>query len=369
MREIARVAQGYFPTQPRIVAAIANLFDPRHGTVTVLDAGCGCGDAIDHLRAAWMRCATPELEVKLYGIESDRQRCGQAQERLALSGGEAVCASIEDCTVDRGASLLWFNPPYDRIRGAGRTELALFNRVKDWCCRDGILVLIVPDYVLADPQSGLAIAVELSYRALKLYRYPVPEYQVFKQCVLIAQRREKTLSGNRIGFPEWAAEPDHWPILPDRANIIATLGTGDALHIRRTTLSNESIIDALSRSPLRNSLLREALAPAAAIERPLLPLKAGHLALALAGGLCDGIVEKDGVQFLVKGTLSRKTCQTKTTEKLDADGNKVADVDIFRTVYAMNVRCLRDDGTIEDYTSNDADDVTAESQDTEGEAV
>ena len=370
MREIARVAQGYFPTQPRMVAAIANLLDPpRHGTVTVLDAGCGCGDAISDLRAAWMDRATPELEVKLYGIESDRQRCAEAQERLALSGGEAVCASIEDCTVDRGASLLWFNPPYDRIRGAGRTEVALFAKVKDWCRRDGILVLIVPDYVLADPQSGLAAAVERSYHVLELYRYPEPEYHIFKQCVLIAQRREKMLSGNRIALPEWADQPERWPVLPDHAGSIATLGTGEPPNILRTTLSNESIVEALSRSPLRNSLLREALAPAAAIEPPLLPLKAGHLALALAGGLCDGIVEKDGVQFLVKGTLSRKTCHTKTAEKRDADGKKVADVNIFRTVYAMNVRCLREDGSIEDYTSNEGDDVTAESEDTEAEDV
>ncbi len=198
MREIARVAQGYFPTQPRIVAAIARLFDlPRHGTVTVLDAGCGGGDAIATLRDAWMPRATPELQVKLYGVESDRERHRQAQDRLSAAGGEAIWSAIEDCAPDRGASLLWFNPPYDRIRGAGRTELALFNRVKDWCRRDGILVLIVPDYVLADPQTGLATAVERAYRTVAVFRYPEPEYQEFKQCVLIAQRRGKALSGIR----------------------------------------------------------------------------------------------------------------------------------------------------------------------------
>jgi hypothetical protein len=130
------------------------------------------------------------------------------------------------------------------------------------------------------------------------------------------------------------------------------------LRIRRTTLSNELIQNVLTGSPLRNSLLREALATAPAVERPLLPLKAGHLALALAGGLCDGAVEKEGVRFLVKGALTRKTCQTKTTEKLNADGDKIAEVDVFRTVYAMNVRCLRDDGSIEEHTSNDEETVT-----------
>ena len=75
MREIARVAQGYFPTQPRIVAAISRLVaPPPHGTVTVLDAGCGCGDAIDELRNAWKSCARTDTNIKLYGIESDRER-------------------------------------------------------------------------------------------------------------------------------------------------------------------------------------------------------------------------------------------------------------------------------------------------------
>jgi hypothetical protein len=366
MREIARVAQGYFPTQPRIVSAIAQLFDlPRHGTLTVLDAGCGCGDAIFDLRAAWAPRLTSELKVMLYGIESDRERHSRAQKRLLETGGEAVWSSIEDCGVDRGASLLWFNPPYDRIRGGGRTELALFNQVKTWCRRDGILVLIVPDYILSDSETELATAIERSFRTLEVYRYPEPEYRQFKQCIVIAQRRDKALNSNRIAFPEWAADPEHWPILPDHSGTIATLGTGESLQIRRTTLCDEIIGHVLSGSPLRNSLLREALAPAASIERPLLPLKAGHLALALAGGLCDGVVEKDGLRFLVKGTLSRKTCQTKTTEKHDADGKKIADVDIFRTVYAMNVRCLRTDGIIEDYTSNDGEDVASGAADKE----
>jgi hypothetical protein len=225
--------------------------------------------------------------------------------------------------------------------------------------------LIVPDYILADQQTGLATAVERTYRTLALYRYPEPEYRAFKQCVLIAQRREKALSGNRILFPEWAADSEQWPILPDHSRAIATLGAGEPLHIRRTMLSDELIRDVLSTSPLRNSLLREALAPAPKVERPLLPLKAGHLALALAGGLCDGIVEKESVRFLVKGTLSRKTCHTKTTEKIDAEGNKIADVDVFRTVYAMTVRCLREDGSIENYSSNDSEEeaVAVDSED------
>lgn len=367
MREIARVAQGYFPTQDRIVAALSRLIAPHPQATTVVDAGCGCGKAIADLRQHWIARATATPTIKLYGIESDRDRHRQASELLSggPGGGEALWSAIEDASPDGGASLLFFNPPYDRIRGAGRMELNLFNHVKHWCRRDGVLVLIVPDYILSDAQTGLAAAVERDYRVLVVYRYPEPEYQSFKQCVLIAQRRERALNKERIGFPAWAEDAASWRILPDRAQPLVTLPAGDALRLRRVTLSQELLLEVLSRSPLRNSLLREALAPAPAIERPLLPLKAGHLALALAGGLCDGVVDHEGVRFLVKGTLERKTCHTKSTARFDADGNKTADVDVFRTVYAMKVRCLRENGTLENYTSSDGEDVGTDSTEEE----
>ena len=181
MREIARACQGFFPTQNRIVRAIAGLLKlpiQQAGPVVVLDAGCGTGKAIHDLREHW--CSQQaDLNVTLLGIESDKNRHQQAASLLASGrgGGVALWSAIEDATVDQPVSLLWFNPPYDRIRGAGRTEVALFNRVKDWPARGcGLLLMIVPDYVLADAEIGLAVAVERDYELIGLWRYPEPEY-------------------------------------------------------------------------------------------------------------------------------------------------------------------------------------------------
>ena len=77
MREIARVQQGFFPTQDRIVRAIAGLFKlsaQQTGPIVVLDAGCGTGKAIHDLREFWLQ-QKPELNVTLLGIESDKNRC------------------------------------------------------------------------------------------------------------------------------------------------------------------------------------------------------------------------------------------------------------------------------------------------------
>lgn len=355
MREIARVQQGFFPTQDRIVQAVARLFSfppDVKGHIIVLDAGCGTGKAIYDLRDTWLKKYC-RLSVRLFGIESDKARAQQANELLSTVGGSALWAAIEDTSVSGPVSLLWFNPPYDRIRGVGRTELSLFNEVKEWPGKGyGLLSLIVPDYVLADAESGLAVAIERDYELLGRWRYPEPEYSEFKQCVLIARRRTKSLSKSILSFPQWAGRQADWPVLYDHPRPVAEIRPAPGIvTLRRTRLATNVIFDAVSRSPLRGSLLREASASAPKIGRPLLPLKAGHLALALAGGLCDGIIQAGRERFLVKGTLTSAVRKTAVKEKYDADGEKIADIDVYRTRYELNVRCLRNDGTIENYSS------------------
>jgi len=372
VREIGRIAQGYFPTQPRIAQAIANLFiAPPHSKVTLLDPGCGCATAINDIRHS-LQCRTPSATVKCYGIESDRGRAEQAHQDVSSfkGGGEVLWSAIEDCDVEVPASLLFFNPPYDRIRKGGRLETLLFNKVKTWAARNAHLVLIVPDYILADQSNGLAVSVERDFRMLHVFRYPEPEYKIFKQCVFVGQRREKALAINRVDFPSWAWDAKSWPILPDKfLQPKPLLSVADEVSFYRTSIGKELILETLSRSPLRNSLLREALAPEPPIERPLLPLRDGHLALALAGGLCDGAIEdkETGDKFLVKGTLERKTVKVGSREKFGFKGEKTHDIHIHRTRYCMNVRCLREDGTIENYSSQPPEEEKVETTPIESE--
>ena len=367
-REFSRVRQGYFPTQDRIVTAISSLISLPDGQVTVLDAGCGCGLAIDKLRRDWLT-RSPQTRVKLYGIESDKSRFEKAHELFTSQpgGGGAIWSAIEDCDPTESPSLLYFNPPYDRIRGQGRLELLLYNRVRHWTARNGYMVLIVPDYVLYDYATDMAFAIERDYRVIEVFRYPEPEYNSFKQCVLFAQRRERSIPKNtRIAFPDWARNAETWPILPDNGNPIVTLGPGKDIEFRRQNLGKDLILDVVSHSPLRNSLLREAMAPAPKIERPLMPLRDGHLALALAGGLCDGIIEApDGSSFLIKGTLESKVCTVSKVAKFNEHGEHTQNVHKNRTRYQMKVRCLRENGSIEDYSSNEGEEVAMDDEDDE----
>src|ERR1035437_1960790 len=104
MREIARVQQGFFPTQARIVTAVAGLFKLTaavQGQLAAFDAGCGTGQAIHDLRSAWL-AQVPTINVALLGIESVKDRYQKAASLFGTGngGGTALWSAIEDAAVD-----------------------------------------------------------------------------------------------------------------------------------------------------------------------------------------------------------------------------------------------------------------------------
>lgn len=345
-RELSRIQQGYFKTPDRIVTAIARHLQPvvKDGIITVLDAGCGEGLALLKLKQSLGG------EITTLGIESDKNRADIAAEVL----DEVLWSSIEDTKLVGHPSLLWFNPPYDSIRGEGRMEKELLSRVIDWPAkRTGLIVVIVPDYVIYDRYNSFFTSIINRYETLGLWRFPSPEYDVFKQCVYIGRRRECKPAGNSGVINELQNHSDNWPELPDIPKGVFTIASGKPVSLQRQNLTTAVIQETIARSELQSVLLRETLSPDPPFKRPPLSLKAGHLALALAGGLCDGIIEKDGIRFLLKGMLSRRTLLKETRDKLDENGRICAKVDIYRTVYSMDIKCLRNDGTVEVYASTE----------------
>lgn len=383
MREVGRIQQGFFPTPDRVVEMIAKMITPEvkeHNLLTVVDAGCGEGRAIHDLRRHWLD-KYPGLNCKLLGVESEKLRAQKAHElfHAGPGTGECIWAAIEDCRMDNPesgfsndieASMLWFNPPYDRIRGAGRMELALYEDVIDWTARNfGLLVFIVPDYVLTNEDTGMAVAIEREFQILRRMRFPEPEYQDFKQAVVIARRRPRAMRASIVGHPSWAMNSDTWPVMDDKGSpkeikVYTQRGTRT---IARSKIGVDVIQDFVNNSPLRGQLLMDALAEPPPIGRPPLPLSSGHLALALAGGLCDGVVPNGDDRFMVKGSL--KSCVRKVArkEKRNKDDEVIADIDVYRTRYEMVVRCLRNDGSIEEFTSADPGEELAAALEGDGE--
>lgn len=347
MRECGREVMGFYPTPPVVVKQIARLLHTGGKKVTILDAGAGDGSAVQLL--------SEHLEGKpeLYGVELDKSRWEQANEKFKKTGGKCQRAAVEDLRVSKGASILWFNPPYDNIRGFRRTESVMFDATHNWAVVGGLIICILPEeYIFNNYKYGFTDAFNSVYEELGLWRFPDGEYEKFNQWVVIGRRRPKRINTRWNGPEPWKYKRDH-TTLDEAQN---TFDVPEAKHkvvLRVVRISEPLIYDTIEQSPVRGALLREAITPAAPTERPLLPLKEGHLALALAGGLCDSVVEAENTRFLVKGSLTSETRKVSSGEKTNKDGEVTHLVDTYRTVYRMTVRCLLENGTIEDYSSLD----------------
>jgi hypothetical protein len=349
MREVARKKMGYFCTPERVVRMIARHITLEAGeTYSILDPCAGEGKAIELLRQELLE-QHPEANIILYGIEADNARASQANERFTPTGGLCVKGSIENTHPTNPASILFFNPPYDTIRGGARMEKFLYDYVAKWSViNGGIMVGVFADSVLASTvhsYSALNVAINQRYELVGRWRFPMPEYDAFKQCVFIGKSRARAIAGG--GPPPWGAKSWMWPQLTsDTTSPVAAIPV-DVRHIYRQNLDNDDLRLLLRSSPVSQALVMVSQAIPPVAERPPNPLKSGHMALALGGGLSDGLVEKDGRVFLLRGI--HKMCWVKVDGRYDKDNDKT--IQTYRTRHELLVRCLLPNGNIEEYSS------------------
>ena len=355
-RELSRVQCGHFRTQVRVVQALSKLIDPgTTGPVTLLDCCCGTGAAVAELKRAWNA-----PHVKTLGIEIDAGRALEAEKNL----DEVLHASIEDSKPSTGASAVLGNLPYDTVRGEGRLEEILFEHVKTWTMRGGLLVLIVPESLL-EYRWSFTQQIERCYDVLAVFKYPEPERSEFHQAVLVGRRRPKDLDAWDVIPTGW--QENDWPTLPLHGPSRWTLKPSGPVTLRRIEVPDELLSQTIAKSPLRFALLREAMAPEPGLARPVLPLRPGHVAMLLASGLDNlTITLPDGSKARVKGSLVKTRRKVAEETKEDADGEAVATVDRYRDVFDLRVKTLESNGQISNFNSEPPQDAVLNTE-TEGE--
>jgi len=359
-RERSKQKMGYFRTPDVVTDAIANMLElqSQSGVYSLLDPCAGNGRALARVYNSLAR-RNPRARLAPFGIELDRDRSRKCDKIFRQVNGRCVFGAIEDCkpgTPSAGASLVWFNPPYDQLRGGVRMETELFRNVADWTAKPaGVMVLIVPDYVLADRDSGLAQQVDAAYESVFRARFPEPEYDVFKQCVTILKRREKSRKADMTRLPTWAADAKAWPELKSAiCNLKSeiSLPRSAMKQIRRTQLSELVLRTALERSRLHGAFLNEAAADDGDYEQPVLPLRQGHLALALAASACDGLIETDDGCFVLRGTTVPYQKQLSEEFSVTPAGNGKHEITVLNQREFI-VRALCEDGTIVTFSSEE----------------
>ena len=324
LESVARA--GYYPTPPRVAAAIAQHLSPAAGggkrVVRLLDPCAGTGEAAASIAQA--------LSAESFGIELNEQRAVAARDRL----DRVLHTSAFTVRLTNGAfSGLFLNAPYDYDDEARRLEHAFLTSLTRALCPGGVLVYVVPQPRLAASARYLAN----HYAGFRAFRFPDPEYGAFRQTVLFAARKPKAApapatqdelvawsTGDLASLPDGPAGP---------AVIVPSLPVGDVLFASLTFDPEQAAAEARRRGAWTQPDLAEQLWPTdERPTRPLMPLRRGHLALLIAAGMLNNcVLEQGGRRVLVKGRTYKESV------RIDSDDE---DLEIQREVLRTSVAVL-----------------------------
>ena len=339
------VKNGYFPTdEPTLERALAALA-PSDGPMCILDPCAGEGVAIAEATHALGR-----EQVKAFAVEYDAERATHAR-RLV---DRCIHGDLMDTLISRQTfGLLWLNPPYGDLtkdangnigyqgQGRARLEKLFYQRALPLLQYGGVLVFIVPSYVL---DAELVGWLTRHFADLRIYR--AVETQ-FKQVVIFGRRVRqrdqasdsvKATRGLMLRIGQGDVEPDglplEWPFLP----YAVPTSPAEPEHFYRVTMEPEQFADEVGRlQGLWPALDTHLGAAQQSLRPPARALSHWHLALALAAGAISGVVRsRAGRVLVVKGdTHKEKTLQTEYTER---DDGSVAETRILTDKFVPVIR-------------------------------
>lgn len=311
MRIEGKYKMGYYPTPNSIVDRIKSFLDfPTQ--YNVLDPCCGEGDAISNLI---------DNNGRTYGVELDYQRYSKACEKLTrtLYGGYE-----ELITQNNAFSILFLNPPYDTDENGERKELIFLKKTIKYLITGGILVYIIPQYII----SSVAKLLSYAFTDIKVYRFTDEEYKAYKQVVIfgikkrdrkvIASDVEKLLNAEKAG-----TNLEEIPLLSKSVYKVPV--TLPPKYFNNGYVDREYLEKKLSESSLLSNIKKQLETLEEQEEkRPPLPLHMAHIGLLLATGSLNGEMNGHVVKGVVKKS-ERKSVEedeetgeqtTKTTEEL-----------------------------------------------------
>jgi hypothetical protein len=321
------VKNGYFPTDAatleRIIHALT-LADPER-PVRLLDPCCGEGAALHDLKRALREQSHTPDALRALGIEYDLDRAWHAKEVLDT----VAHTDIHDMFITaRSVGLLFLNPPYGDVvsdkaqtgeRQPNRLEKVFYQKTVPWLAFGGVLVLIVPYYVM-DREFATMIARNFAHVEV----FMAPE-QAFRQLVLFGVKRRadgvdsdlaKRLASISEGeLPEEL--PESWSHVPYA--IPPAAGEFSFVSTRVDAPQLERELQRLEHATLWPQFATVFTANPATPRRPLRDLSDWHLALALAAGQITGVVTGlDGTRLFIRGD----TIKQKEQEVVIEEGDK-----------------------------------------------
>ncbi|WP_122394269.1 DUF6094 domain-containing protein, partial [Pseudomonas amygdali] len=322
-RNFAR--NGYYPTDElTLERTLQALLPASSGRMRILDPCSGEGVALAEVAHRLERNRT-----EAYAVEYDRERADHSKTLL----DRVLQGDLMDTMISRQSfGLLWLNPPYgdlvadhsgaSQYQGSGRRRLekAFYQRSLPLLQYGGVMVFIVPHYVLDDELCGwltnhftglrICAAVDRTFKQVVIFGIRVRRQDLARPREVAAMREHL----RAIGSGEQAADllPATWPWEQYAVLPIAN----DLEHFYRITLEPEQFSEEVLR--LRGLWPDFTLHFGQTGAQPRAPVKAlsrWHLALALAAGAITGVVtSRSGRVLVLKGdTYKDKVPKTEFT--------------------------------------------------------
>ena len=311
---MARIASkqklGYYPT-PKTVVELIKPFLVRGGggRARIYDPCCGPGEAVWQL--------ANHLQAESFGVELDKNRAEQAKTRLSkVIHGDSLRVSIRGGSI----SCLVLNPPYDFCEG-GRLENKFIAHTAPSLQAGGILVLVIS---IRSLNRAMVRYLASWFTNVAVRKFPEKEYEAFKQIVVFGKKKgagvvdgdtERMLEESRTGnVPELSHEALLYTVpsasLHDRY-----------FHFRNLEISPEEMVQEVEEDGFDKEIFELVAKRNGNMRiRPAAPLRKGHLAILVASGMTDGLIEKNGKRLLIKGTVrkeKRKSVESdETTETI-----------------------------------------------------
>ena len=370
---------GYFPTPPEVGPELLKHLSLGQRTEKasehqILDPCCGEAEILKQIADG--------LHIPygtVYGVEIDKGRGEKARQVLPGANMLAPCDLFSTLISPRSFSLLFTNPPFDSAeigRGNGREETRFAKEAYGLLVDNGVLVMVAPLRTYRGQEFREFL--ETHFRDIGLYRFPTP---IYSEVVMIARKRSsaldqeeaskrgvltvnyglRTLHGRAFDYRmnryrgvgdlnelpalgtiacDWVdgcpGEPHDlikiWDIPPSWRP--SRFAKGDYLE--------DELIEAILASD-NNKLFRAESEPDIA-EAPL-PLAEGHVALLVASGALDGLIEVPGrpeLAHVMRG-ISRKVEQPNEEASkavLSEDGRSMRVTEVYSETMDTRIRCV-----------------------------
>ncbi|HEX3532053.1 MAG TPA: DUF6094 domain-containing protein [Thermoanaerobaculia bacterium] len=333
--------------------------EPQNRTY-LIDPCAGEGVAIETLRRLWVESYCPHsgapagpwpIRMSVRACELEAERALALRRRLPFNVDDAFHGdAFQLCSTgaeDSGATVLYLNPPYDHDPEHGRLEHRFLLRFTQHLHPgSGFLFFLVPHYALEASADFLA----RQYLDLRAWRLPEPEFQAFRQVLLVGRRAAKPLSS--APFAEtlrmWARDAETLPVLPEQCPDPYVVDT-EAYYYLDYTLAPFDLTAAVEAfrpwqdCPVGTSVSARQLLGAR--YETAMPPKPVHIALALSAGMFNGhrLEPNDPWRhppLLAKGVFERDLVPI--SERFNREGELVATVEIERPTLCLTLLRLDD---------------------------